>query len=237
MHNQLFIYIRISIIKILWKVNQNIYAPKKIISQFPSFNNISNISAKKTYYKKILPSQNKNNFSSNEKVKNKKLKEDLNKLNMSYEGMNFKSMKNLINDNINNNSFVTQSQNSNNFFALNNCRYNLNNNTNNIFYEITSPSSDIMLRLSTEPIITDNNNNKYGFMNFNKAFLRENLINKNIMINNESIHNEKINNINLSQNYEDILNLIDFEDFIILNSKLNDIKESLNSKKRIINEN
>jgi len=155
---------------------------------------------------------------------------------MSYEeGMNFENMKNLINDNMKNNSFITKNQNSNNFFALNNCRYNLNNNTNNIFYEITSPSSDILL-LSTEPIITDNINNKYGFMNFNKAFLREYLINKNIMINNDSIHNEKINNINLSHNYEDILNLIDFEDFIILNSKLNDIKESINSKKRIINE-
>ena len=69
-------------------------------------------------------------------------------------------------------------------------------------------------------------------MNLNKTYLGENLVN----INDESIHNEKINNINLSQNYEDIINLIDFEDLIILDNKLNEIKESLNSKKRVINE-
>ena len=210
--------------------NQNIYAPKKIISQIPNIQNNPNISEKKTYYKKILLPQKRNNFSSNEKVKNKKIRENFNKLNMSYEGMNLNKMKNLLNNSIDNNSFITQNQNSNNYFALNNCRYNLNNNTNNIFYEITSPSSDFLFRLNNDSVI--NNMNTYRFMNLNKTYLGENLVN----INDESIHNEKINNINLSQNYEDIINLIDFEDLIILDNKLNEIKESLNSKKRVINE-
>ena len=220
------------------KESQNIFEHKKTSNKFPlGFNNTNNninISGRKTYFKKIISSQKKKNIFGNSKDKNHGITMEINnkdksdKLNMSYEGIKFIKKKNLLlNDNLDNNNI--QNQSSNNYFALNNCCYNLNNNTNNIFYEITSPSSDFLLNLNNN--INNNNLNKYRILKLNNTYVNENLMN----INNESISNENIN-INFSKNYEDIINLINFEDFIILDTKLIDIKTSLLLKRQIINE-
>ena len=149
---------------------------------------------------------------------------------MSYEGTNFTKIKSLIlDDNINKdlNTQFDQNHTSNNFFALNNCCYNLNNNTNNIFYGITSPTSDFLLRLNNNSFISKEHNNTF----FNN-YLNENLNN----INEEFVSNEKINNIFFIKNHREVFKLINFEDFIILESKLTDIKNSLFFKRKIINE-
>ena len=217
------------------KENKNIYIPKNKINSFPLVYNNLNNSKKNTYYRKILL----NNFS-NHKDKNKneenKIEENNNnknlnvQLNMSYEGTNFTKIKSLIlDDNINKdlNTQFHPNHNSNNFFALNNCCYNLNNNTNNIFYGITSPTSDFLLRLNNNSFISKEHNNTF----FNN-YLNENLNN----INKEFASNEKINNIIFIKNQKEIFKLINFEDFIILESKLTDIKNSLLFKRKIINE-
>ena len=217
------------------KENKNIYIPKNKINSFPLVYNNLNNSKKNTYYRKILL----NNFS-NHKDKNKneenKIEENNNnknlnvQLNMSYEGTNFTKIKSLIlDDNINKdlNTQFEQNHTSNNFFALNNCCYNLNNNTNNIFYGITSPTSDFLLRLNNNSFISKEHNNTF----FNN-YLNENLNN----INEEFVSNEKINNIFFIKNHREVFKLINFEDFIILESKLTDIKNSLLFKRKIINE-
>ena len=218
------------------KVNHKVYAPKKIlVNQFTSAHNNLNISGTKTYYKKIPSSQVvSSRFSSNKKrstieyIKNGygNKKE---KLNMSYEGIKFDKIKNLLmEDKINNNS-SNPYQKSNNYYAFNNCCYNLNNN-NNILYEKISPSSDFLCKLNN--FNTTNIMNKYGNMKLNNTYVNENLIN----INNESKYNENINNINFKKNFEDILNIINLEDFIILEVIFCDMKESLSCKRPIINE-
>ena len=217
------------------KENKKIYVPKNKINSFPLVSNNLINSKKNTYYRKILL----NNFS-NHKDKNKneenKIEENNNnknlnmQLNMSYEGRNFTKIKNLIlDDNINKdlNTQFHPNHNSNNFFALNNCCYNLNNNTNNIFYGITSPTSDFLLRLNNNSFISKEHNNTF----FNN-YLNENLNN----INEEFVSNEKINNIFFIKNHREVFKLINFEDFIILESKLTDIKNSLFFKRKIINE-
>ena len=216
------------------KKNKNIYVPKNNIHPFSLVYNNLNNSKKKTYYKKILS----NNFSNQKdkyvKEKNKSNhKNSKEQLNMSCEGTKFNKIKKLIlNEHINKdlNNQSLQNCNSNNYFALNNCCYNLNNNTNNIFYGITSPSSDFILRLNNNSFITNENNNT--FLKLNNTYLNENINN----INKDFISNKSINNIFFIKNNEEVFESINFEDFIILESKLTDIKKSLSSKRRIINE-
>ena len=69
-------------------------------------------------------------------------------------------------------------------------------------------------------------------MKLNNTYLNENINN----INKDFISNKSINNIFFIKNNEEVFESINFEDFIILESKLTDIKKSLSSKRRIINE-
>ena len=213
----------------LLKVNQN-----------KENNNIINSYGRITYSKKIITSQTKYNNLSCHKPKNNtervlnKNNNEINELNISQEGIKYFKIKNqMVNDNnINNNinnknnslnkSFIKPLS-SNNFFALNNCCYNLNNNTNNIFYEITNPTIDFLLRINNNKDII----NKCKMLKINNNYVKENISN-----NREKNLNNKING-NLNNN---ILSSLNFEDFIILDNKLNDIKQSLSSIKKSFNE-
>ena len=214
----------------LLKVNQN-----------KDNNNTINAYGRITYSKKILTSQTKyNNLSchkpkiNSERMLNKN-KNDINTLNISQEGIKCYKIKNpIINDNNikksnNLNKSFIKTLSSNNFFALNNCCYNLNNNTNNIFYEITNPTSDFLLRINNNNDII----NKCKLLKINNNFAKENISdNKPSYNNNEKNLNDKING-NLNNN---ILSSLSFEDFIILDNKMKDIKKSLSSKKKSFNE-
>ena len=212
--------------------NSNIYTSKKIKGLLSSLNNNNkkenNII---TYSRKKIKAKN---FSTKASKSNNKV--DKNKLNSSFEGVKIINLKNLltndnifVNNNTFNNSFIKHHL-SNKFFSLNNCCYNLNNNTNNIFYEITSPSSEFLLGLKNNSI-NSIKLDKYNISKINNSFMNHNMIN----INSEPIYQEKIN-INNTEKYKTILNNVSFEDFIILDNKLADIRKSLSSKKIIINE-
>ena len=114
------------------KKNKNIYVPKNNIHPFSLVYNNLNNSKKKTYYKKILSNNFSNQKDKNIKEKNKSNhKNSKEQLNMSCEGTKFNKIKKLIlNEHINKdlNNQSLQNCNSNNYFALNNCCYNLNNN-------------------------------------------------------------------------------------------------------------
>ena len=236
------------------KIN-HINVLKRDVNQDNLTNNNVNINRNMTYSRKILSSRLKNNNSnschkfkptSEKMIKSKKNSKD--KLNISHEGIKLNKTKNvLINDRINNtlhiqknnsnNSFIKPSS-SSNFFSLNNCCYNLNNNTNNIFYEITSPSSDFLLRLNN-----NSTSNKYRYLKLNNSFANENQLNNSsfnnlFFINNKNqVDTTPFSKENINMNYsKDILNKINFEDFFILDNKLNSIKIALSSKKKVINE-
>ena len=211
------------------KINPNIYAPKKIISQFNLFNNKMNHYEKMTYSKKILSSQSKNiNMScqkyrmNSERMKYSNIN-DNNRLSTSLEGIKFiKINKLFLNDNNN------QNNNYNDYYSLNNSSDIWNNDRNNI---ITNRLTDFKVKKHKKYII----NNRYDkniFKTLNNSFLDDNL---NMKTNNKDLFsNDKINNE--GANCKEILNFINLEDLIILDNRLDDIKKSLLIKKQPINE-
>ena len=211
------------------KINPNIYAPKKIISQFNLFNNKMNHYEKMTYSKKILSSQSKNiNMScqkyrmNSERMKYSNIN-DNNRLSTSLEGIKFiKINKLFLNDNNN------QNNNYNDYYSLNNSSDIWNNDRNNI---ITNRLTDFKVKKHKKYII-NNRYNKNIFKTLNNSFLDDNLNMK--TNNNDLISNDKINNE--GANCKEILNFINLEDLIILDNRLDDIKKSLLIKKQPINE-
>ena len=211
------------------KINPNIYAPKKIISQFNLFNNKMNHYEKMTYSKKILSSQSKNiNMScqkyrmNSERMKYSNIN-DNNRLSTSLEGIKFiKINKLFLNDNNN------QNNNYNDYYSLNNSSDIWNNDINNI---ITNRLTDFKVKKHKKYII-NNRYNKNIFKTLNNSFLDDNLNMK--TNNNDLISNDKINNE--GANCKEILNFINLEDLIILDNRLDDIKKSLLIKKQPINE-
>ena len=214
-------------------LKQNIYAPKKITSHFfIKENNINSINKKITYSKKIAPSIlyfQKNSNSNNYKTEIKiiKSKSNFKKINSSFEGAKNLQMNNIfMNNNIYNNNFNYPIRDTQSFVGSdyqNNCFYNLNpsSNTNKVFYDINNPSTQFIFQMN-------NNSAK----NMNKALNLNNSFNnyrKNIII---PIYNSN-NNINYR---EEFLNKINFEDFVILESKIMDIRNTLSGKNLIINE-
>ena len=211
------------------KINPNIYAPKKIISQFNLFNNKMNHYEKMTYSKKILSSQSKNiNMScqkyrmNSERMKYSNIN-DNNRLSTSLEGIKFiKINKLFLNDNNN------QNNNYNDYYSLNRSSDIWNNDRNNI---ITNRLTDFKVKKHKKYII-NNRYNKNIFKTLNNSFLDDNLNMK--TNNNDLISNDKINNE--GANCKEILNFINLEDLIILDNRLDDIKKSLLIKKQPINE-
>ena len=211
------------------KINPNIYAPKKIISQFNLFNNKMNHYEKMTYSKKILSSQSKNiNMScqkyrmNSERMKYSNIN-DNNRLSTSLEGIKFiKINKLFLNDNKN------QNNNYNDYYSLNRSSDIWNNDRNNI---ITNRLTDFKVKKHKKYII-NNRYNKNIFKTLNNSFLDDNLNMK--TNNNDLISNDKINNE--GANCKEILNFINLEDLAILDNRLNDIKKSLLIKKQPINE-
>ena len=211
------------------KINPNIYAPKKIISQFNLFNNKMNHYEKMTYSKKILSSQSKNiNMScqkyrmNSERMKYSNIN-DNNRLSTSLEGIKLiKINKLFLNDNNN------QNNNYNDYYSLNNSSDIWNNDRNNI---ITNRLTDFKVKKHKKYII-NNRYNKNIFKTLNNSFLDDNLNMK--TNNNDLISNDKINNE--GANCKEILNFINLEDLIILDNRLDDIKKSLLIKKQPINE-
>ena len=211
------------------KINPNIYASKKIISQFNLFNNKMNHYEKMTYSKKILSSQSKNiNMScqkyrmNSERMKYSNIN-DNNRLSTSLEGIKFiKINKLFLNDNNN------QNNNYNDYYSLNNSSDIWNNDRNNI---ITNRLTDFKVKKHKKYII-NNRYNKNIFKTLNNSFLDDNLNMK--TNNNDLISNDKINNE--GANCKEILNFINLEDLAILDNRLNDIKKSLLIKKQPINE-
>ena len=211
------------------KINPNIYAPKKIISQFNLFNNKMNHYEKMTYSKKILSSQSKNiNMScqkyrmNSERMKYSNIN-DNNRLSTSLEGIKFiKINKLFLNDNKN------QNNNYNDYYSLNRSSDIWNNDRNNI---ITNRLTDFKVKKHKKYII-NNRYNKNIFKTLNNSFLDDNLNMK--TNNNDLISNDKINNE--GANCKEILNFINLEDLVILDNRLNDIKKSLLIKKQPINE-
>ena len=211
------------------KINPNIYAPKKIISQFNLFNNKMNHYEKMTYSKKILSSQSKNiNMScqkyrmNSERMKYSNIN-DNNRLSTSLEGIKFiKINKLFLNDNKN------QNNNYNDYYSLNRSSDIWNNDRNNI---ITNRLTDFKVKKHKKYII-NNRYNKNIFKTLNNSFLDDNLNMK--TNNNDLISNDKINNE--GANCKEILNFINLEDLIILDNRLDDIKKSLLIKKQPINE-
>ena len=189
-----------------------------------------------TYSKKVAPSNiffKKNNNSLNSKnelsnnqmeIKNiKKIKyiKNPHKLNSSFEGTKNLQMNNIfMNNNIFNNNFNYPDNNMTllNPELSNNCYYQLNSNTsnaNNLLYEINKPAAHIILNMnnnSTKSI------KKVKLYNLNNSFNNNNYI---VPINNDFFKGN---------------NNIKFEDFIILEKKLSDIKYTLTRKNLIINE-
>ena len=211
------------------KINPNIYAPKKIITQFNLFNNKMNHYEKMTYSKKILSSQSKNINMSCQKYRmdSERMKysdiNDNNRLSTSLEGIKFiKINKLFLNDNKN------QNNNYNDYYSLNRSSDIWNNDRNNI---ITNRLTDFKVKKHKKYII----NNRYDkniFKTLNNSFLDDNL---NMKTNNKDLFsNDKINNE--GTNCKEILNFINLEDLIILDNRLDDIKKSLLIKKQPINE-
>jgi len=211
------------------KINPNIYAPKKIISQFNLFNNKMNHYEKMTYSKKILLSQSKNiNMScqkyrmNSERMKYSNIN-DNNRLSTSLEGIKLiKINKLFLNDNKN------QNNNYNDYYSLNNSSDIWNNDRNNI---ITNRLTDFKVKKHKKYII-NNRYNKNIFKTLNNSFLDDNL---NMKTNNKDLFsNDKINNE--GANCKEILNFINLEDLVILDNRLDNIKKSLLIKKQPINE-
>ena len=211
------------------KINPNIYASKKIISQFNLFNNKMNHYEKMTYSKKILSSQSKNiNMScqkyrmNSERMKYSNINGN-NRLSTSLEGIKFiKINKLFLNDNKN------QNNNYNDYYSLNRSSDIWNNDRNNI---ITNRLTDFKVKKHKKYII-NNRYNKNIFKTLNNSFLDDNLNMK--TNNNDLISNDKINNE--GANCKEILNFINLEDLVILDNRLDNIKKSLLIKKQPINE-
>ena len=152
------------------------------------------------------------------------------KLNSSFEATNNLQMNNIfMNNNYYNNNFNypygqgttgslinnTEYQSSNNYFSLNN---HFCNNTNSFCYEINLPKK---LLFQMENNINTNNNYKNNY----------------IMTFNKEKHPQESININFTNNrLEYLLKYINFEDFIILEQKMIDIRNTLSGKNLVINE-
>ena len=223
------------------KINKN--ENNKSIENLGNENNIN--SQRIAYSKKLAPSItyfqknfNSKNLLDSELNKNQteikyiKNKANFKKLNSNFEGTNNLQMNNIfMNNNIYSNNFNFEYKDSNLFLNTeisNNCCYNLNSNTNPLFYEITSPSTQLFFQMNNN---NTKNMNKIPFLEMNNSFnnYRNNYI---VPINDEKFFNEKIQ-IN---NNKGLLNHINFEDFIILETRLNDIKHTLSKKNPIVNE-
>ena len=237
-------------------IRQNIYAPKKIKKcTIKNENNINNNkiindqvekqnfkSQRIAYSKKLAPSiiyfQRHNNNSSSYKnetennrteikeIKFIKNRTTFGKLNSSFEGGKKLQMNNIfMNNNIYNNNFNCPYGDSNTYInteVSNNCFYNLNSNTEKLIYEINNPSNQGFFQMNNNNHVLNNSFNNY----------KNNYI---FPINNEIIFkgNDQINNISKK---EDLFNCINFEDFIILDRKIINIKNTLSKKNLILNE-
>ena len=218
-------------------------------------NNNKNINEKQedtqkiTYTKKLAPSimhfqKLKNSLNYKREIDNNKTEikiKNKDKFNSSFEGTKSLQMNNIfMNNNIYNNNFNYPYHDSYSIISpkiSNNCFYNLNNNANEIFYGINNPSPQIFF-----PMNNNKNINKIQFLNLNNSF--NNSRNhykekdqgnfKNMNINSMNSMNS-INSINI-RNKEELLNNINFEDFIILDRKILDIKNTLSEKNIIVNE-
>ena len=109
----------------------------------------------------------------------------------------------------------------------NNCFYNLNNNTNEIFYGINNPSQQIFFPMNNN---NNKNMNKIQFLNLNNPFNNSrNYYKEKDQANFNNTNINSINSINIG-NKEELLKNINFEDFIILDRKILDIKNTLQKK-------
>ena len=241
------------------KVKPNIYEPKRITNNFFIKENINNNintnndsnnnnnNNKITYSKKIGPKiiyfqKNSNNLNKNKneneldnnkteiKIKNKG---SFKKLNSSFEGTKNLQLNNIfMNNNIYNNNFNYPYRDTDSFINTeyqNNYFYNLNqsSNTNKVIYEI-NPATQLFFQMNNN---NTNNTNKMQMINLNNSYndYRNNIM---LPINKENYYkqNEQLNN------KDELLNKINFEDFIILDNKMMSIKDTLSGKNLIINE-
>ena len=208
-----------------------------------------NISLHKiTYTKKISKAYFRKNSGSNKitldrensyneaKRNNFKIMDNIPKLNSSFESTNNLRMNNIfMNNNYYNNNFnyqygkgttgslfnSTEYQSLNNYFSLNNHYCKLNNNTSSFCYEINLPKQ-LLFQMDN-----DSNNN-----NINSSYK-----NNYIMPVNKEKHPPESININFADNRLEYLSKnINFEDFIILEQKMIDIKNTLSGKNLVVNE-
>ena len=198
-----------------------------------------------TYTKKLSKAYFHKNSGSNKntlerensynEIKRKYIKNRSNipKLNSSFEATNNLQMNNIfMNNNYYNNNFNypygqsitgslinnTDYQSSNNYFSLNN---HFCNNTNSFCYEINLPKQ-LLFQMDNN---TNNNNTSNNYKN-----------NYMIPVNKEQHPLESIN-INFNDNRLEYLSkYINFEDFIILEQKMIDIKNTISGKNLVINE-
>ena len=179
----------------------------------------------------------------NELKRNKiKNRTKIHKLNSSFEARNNMQMSNIfMNNNISNNNFDflyghggtsslimnTEYQPSNNCLYFDNPYYKLNYNTNKIIYEIKSPNQ----------ILSKMNNINKNINNYLKNSNNNNYKNNyNLSIKNDQYTAKNINIDYTDNNQEYLLKKINFEDFIILEEKMIDIKNTLSGRNLVINE-
>ena len=208
-----------------------------------------------TYTKKIskgyLQKYNSNKYKSGRDNSYNELKRNniknrikIHKLNSSFEATNNLQMSNIfMNNNIYNNNFDflyghsgassliinTEYQPSNNFLFSDNLYYKLNYNTNKNIYEIRAP------RQILSKINNDTNNNKNINNNLNNS-LNNYKNNYKLSINNEQHTSKNINFVDTCNKQDNLLKKINVEDFIILEEKMIDIKNTLSGKNLVINE-
>ena len=212
---------------------------------------------KMTYSKKLFPAViyfQKNNISeafqnvyeyNQTDIKTKKNKSRF-KLNSSFKGAKNLQMNNIfMNNNVYKNNFncpyigpntYVNTEANNSFMDMNNCYYNLSSNTNNIFYEINNPYTQLFFQMNNNDNDNDNENKnvKGGqFINLNNSF--NNSYRKTSSLNSDIFFRDNVN-MNQIERKEESLNKINFEDFIVLESRMKDIKNTLSIKHFTINE-
>ena len=213
---------------------------------------------KMTYSKKLFPAIiyfQKNNISeafqnvyeyNQTDIKTKKNKSRF-RLNSSFKGTNNLQMNNIfMNNNAYRNNFnypysgantYVNTEANNSYMDMNNCYYNLSSNTNNIFYEINNPYTQLFFQMNNNDDNDNDNENKNvkggQFINLNNSF--NNSYRKASSLNSEIFFKDNIN-LNDIERKEESLNKINFEDFIVLESRMKDIKNTLSIKHFTINE-
>ena len=217
--------------------NENIDKEKNIFSHRITYTK----KISKGYFQKYNSNKYKSyrgNSCNEIKGNNIKNRNKFHKLNSSFEATNNLQMSNIfMSNNLCNNNFnrpyghgVTSSviinteyQPSNNNLNLDNPFYKLNNNTNKIIYDINP--SQILSQINNDINIKKNINLKNNYIN-----------NYKLSTNTEQNSTKNINIDHTGNRQEYLLNKINFEDFIILESKIIDIKNALAGRNLVINE-